>query len=313
MKKIVLMLFFYVSFVYSAAAVSSGTSSFDFMRLDVGARMSALAGAGTSSTVPDSFSFYYNPALSAYVPHIDISLAHMEYLENLRNENINAVFKVNNSYRIGIGIMYMYANDFIHTVSAENIEGFSIIGKFSYYDLMAVVNNSFILSKYLIGGINIKYVSEKIYLETADGVLFDIGVKNREKLFGIIEMGVSVENMGESVKFVDKKEKVPLIVRGGLSSGFSLFNINTMHNDIALFADIVKEIEYNLSVNFGLEFWAFDIISIRGGYKLNIDSSRLSDITVGLGINYDKFELGYAFIPFDYFGNTHRISLNIRL
>ncbi len=311
-KKIIILLFLLVLYSNRIYAGSSGTTSLEFIKLPIGSRASAMGGAYCSYGENDSFSIFYNPALSLYVSKIDISLSHTEYLENLRNENINAVFKINNSYSIGIGIIYMYANDFIHTVAAENIEGFSVIGTFGYYDLMAVVNNGFVLSDKIVAGINIKYLQEKIYVESGETVLFDIGVRNREKIFNVLNLGVSLNNMGTPIKFVDKKEKVPLSLRIGLSGGYSPFHLNKKKDDINIAVDLVDEVDYGFKLGLGAEFWAFNMIALRGGYALDFNKSSLSNLTLGLGVKYKMFELGYALVPFDYFGSIHRMSLNVR-
>ncbi len=290
---------------------SAGLSSFDFLKFNYGARAAAMGGAYCNME-NDSFSIYYNPALLLSIKKIDTSFAHTEYVENIRNESLNSVININKVGAIGIGLSYLYANDFIKTIRSDTPEGFSEVGNFGFYDLIIIAGGAYQISKNITGGLNIKYLSEKIDVEKGETIAFDVGIKSVKKFFNLISIAGSVRNLGGYVKFIDKKESLPLIITGGISSSFSPFKLNRDRDDIIIAMDIVDEVNYGFKIKSGVEFNLFNLIRIRGGYIFDFNNNSLYNFTAGLGVNYKRFEIGYAFLPFDIMGSTHRFSINVK-
>jgi hypothetical protein len=62
----------------------------------------------------------------------------------------------------------------------------------------------------------------------------------------------------------------------------------------------------------GFEYGLFDMLFLRGGYKINYDTQKF---TAGAGMRYTigarVFQVDYAYVDMDVLDSTHRISLGI--
>jgi hypothetical protein len=67
-----------------------------------------------------------------------------------------------------------------------------------------------------------------------------------------------------------------------------------------------KDIRYNYSLQFGIEYNLIEYISLRSGF-----SNEPSRYSAGIGINYSYFSLDYAFFTHTDLGLTHQVGLII--
>ncbi|MBN1898558.1 MAG: PorV/PorQ family protein [Spirochaetes bacterium] len=293
-------------------AASPGSTSLSFLKIDSGARASALAGA-FSSYGNDAFAIFYNPSLGLNVDHHRIDIFHYEYFSDLRFENLSGVFRVHDNYAIGLGLGYLYSGDILKTIRAENMEGYTESGTFTTSDLLLLLSHSFRISQNFISGIGIKYISETIDKQTASTFALDIGVLYRVDLFIPMNIGLSLLNMGIPIQFVEKKENLPFIIKAGFSFGLDPLRLNKKgKKDISFTFDFEKPSDNDLSCRLGSELFFIDMFSVGLGYRYRFNQNDLGDISFGAGIEINYFSINYAFVPYKYLGNTHRFSLGIK-
>lgn len=293
-------------------ASSPGSTALSFLKIDTGAKPSAMAGAYTSYG-DDAFSMFYNPALLVNLKKHRVDVMHFEYLEDINYENISAAFKIKNLYSMGLGINYLYASGIARTVRANNMDGYKTTGTFGSSDLMIVVCNSLKLNKKMSLGINVKYISETIDKEGASTFAGDIGFFSHLSLPVESDFGVSILNIGLPIKYIEKKENLPILIRIGVSKGFNLFNLNKSDKkDLNISLNAEKPIDNDVNFRLGLESWFIDMIALRLGYKLNLNKNDLGNISLGVGLEIKQFSISYAFVPYKYLNNTHRFSAGIR-
>lgn len=301
-----------VCFLLARLAVleASGNTALDFLKIDSGARASALSGA-YSSYGSDSFAVFYNPALGAALQASRVDLMHYEYFEDLRLENASGIVRVSPYYALGAGITYLYSGPILRTRRDDNIEGYSASGHYTASDLLVLLCNSFRPGRSFFAGISLKYLRETLDAEKAVTFAADAGILLRPGFGPGLNVSLSVQNMGLPVRFVEKKENLPLLIRSGLSYGFSpvKWNRKGRVEDLNFSADAVKPADDRMNFRFGCEVFFLDLFAVRLGYRLNPVKDDLGGPSFGAGIFAGPLDINYAFVPYEFLGPTHRFSV----
>jgi hypothetical protein len=304
-------LFFLALFqVLSLSAAGPDFISLKFLQIPVGAGPSAMEGSATADVL-GPLSMFYNPAgvsMSGF-RSAEVSLHHLEYFQNVRNESVTAGFRLAPEYVVGIGVSYLYASDMSRTAAAETVSGFSDLGKYAYYDLVFIVCNSFALSKGFSAGLNVKYVRENIDTWSASTVAFDAGICFRFAGLKYLSFGAVVQNLGLPAKYSDVKNSIPALVRAGLSfqSPVLLQMVGVKFN-----LDMENTFSGNLTATAGLETGFKDTAFLRAGYSLSLDGSADNSMAFGAGIAFDRFRVDYSLSLSGSLGNNHRFSAGVR-
>jgi hypothetical protein len=154
-------------------------------------------------------------------------------------------------------------------------------------------------------GVQLKYLYEKYYFESADGFAVDLGVQKQHVLENI-SWGFVVQNIGKMSVLKNESTALPLLLRTGLSytMPFKLFD-----NQPLLAADLVYTANDATTVGAGVETRLADHVDIRLGYVLGRESQSFRG---GFGLIFGAFDMAYAFVPFSYdLGSAHLLSLAI--
>ncbi len=111
------------------------------------------------------------------------------------------------------------------------------------------------------------------------------------------KLGFSVQNLNRA-SFGNEKDNIPMIFNTGFSySPNEEFNFNVC---------LEKDIRYNYSLRFGIEYDLMKYISLRSGF-----ANEPARYSAGVGINYSIFSLDYAFFTHTDLGLTHQAGLII--
>ena len=110
-----------------------------------------------------------------------------------------------------------------------------------------------------------------------------------------LRWGFIVNNINKA-SVADIDDQIPMV----LSTGFSFDIIENFSLNLAL----EKDIRYNPSVQFGIDYDIIEYLSLRVGA-----SNEPSRFTAGLGINYSIFSLDYAFFTHPDLGLTHQAGI----
>ena len=178
------------------------------------------------------------------------------------------------------------------------------LGYIDARDFMVGLSYARPLGEQLLMGITVKYLYEKIYLESSYGFAGDIGV-----LYGLpvegLTFGLTVQNLGKMSELRTTATELPALVRSGFA--YQLPQVGIGNALIA--ADVLKVIDGTFHVNMGLELLLKNIIALRGGYLTGYDDRGLQ---AGFGVELSRYRMDYAYAPFSSdIGNSHRISLGI--
>ena len=106
-----------------------------------------------------------------------------------------------------------------------------------------------------------------------------------------------VDNLNKAT-VAEIDDQIPMVLVTGLSYDII--------NDFSLNFALEKDIKYNPSVKFGIEYDIIEYLSLRAG-----TSNEPSRFTAGVGINYSLFSLDYAFFTHQDLGLSHQAGIII--
>ncbi|MFH1379609.1 MAG: PorV/PorQ family protein [bacterium] len=293
-----------------------GTTGAQFLKIGIGARPVGM-GYAYSAVADDLNALYYNPAglanqkdrqaTASYLSYWqDVSIGFLAYSQQL----FKGTFGVGLSY-LSIGGIEKRSLSFVN--DTNNAAGDDLPeGKFGASDAALYLSyaNKELLGQFVEGldvGASIKALHQEIDDESANTPALDLAALYQTPITNL-NASLGVFNIGPEVKFVDEGDPLPMMVRLGVS--YRMFN-----NKLLLVADAD---EYFIDERFygkaGAEYKLIEVLSLRAGYQMGMDSELggMAGLGTGIGFNIWNIQTDYAFAPFGELGDTHRISISTK-
>ncbi len=288
---------------------AAGTTSAQFLKLPTGAREEALGGAAAAGS-EGANSMFWNPAGLARIAPEDPSELAVGYSALLETTYAGSVAYARPVRDYGVfsgGLVYF-------SQSAQT--GYSVLGdqtgSFTPNDLgFSFGYGRRVGDGVLVGG-GLKIIRSAVSDASGATAAVDAGVQAphvTEAGDGAVDVGAAISNLGPPLKVGSQASPLPFAGRMGLVWHTSP-NVNSM-------LDVVLPVDQDPYVSLGLEAvlrqpsWS---AALRGGFN----SSRthgvdgLTGVTAGAGLDFRRFELDYAWVPFGDLGTTNRITLAYR-
>ncbi len=282
-------------------AGDAGSSGLAFLKLGVGARAAAVGEAYTALT-RDATATFWNPAGLASLHRPQVSFTHTEWLQGINNEYFAFAFPGFGG-TVGLSIYSNNVGDIERRVgpSAEPL------GQVSANDLALGVSYGLDLSSNLAAGVSVKYLYERIFVESVSGYAFDLGLSLTP--FEVpLTIAAVVQNLGSMGTLLNESVELPRTIRLG---GAYEVSLGSKTGVLTVSADLVKVRETDLRTNLGAELALRRYLALRLGYQSGFDDKALGG---GFGLNFDRYFFDYGFTPFDSnFGDTHRLSFRLDL
>ena len=297
-----------------------------FLKIGIGARPAGLADTFTASA-NDINSIYWNPAGLSLIKtdRTEIGFTHTQWIVDTKLEFIGVAHSIEEIGAFGLGVAYMNYG----TINERDDSGNESGEVFKPYDLLVTATYSRNLFEDTLTGLSVKLFRENISDTSYSAVLLDLGAIQIIELGDLTDwnLGVCVQNLGTKVKEYNS----PLGYRVG--TALKVYQFSFFFADEAVWklaeynkADLrrTREDSFTLGIegyfpadnkpylNIGIEYWVYDIIAVRTGYKYKSggnDLGTVSGLAVGAGVAIFGSVLDYAYIPFGDLGNTHRVSL----
>ena len=295
----------------SGRAYSQNNSTYDFLRLDIGARASALGGSFNSNT-GDVNSVFYNPAALSTLSDKQASAGFFKYLLDINSGHLSFSQRYKDMGYFGGGIRYINYGSFEKFDEQSNN-----LGTFSANEIAVSLGYSNLYKNDFHYGINVKFIYSGIDEFSSTALAADIGI-----LYTITEsqwnFGLSLLNAGFQLsEYGSTKENLPLDLRFGVSKKLEHLPLRVHFelDDLASSQEDLFDRFKNLSI--GGEFDFSEYVKFRIGYNnrerqdLKTGSSLgIAGFSAGMGFKFLKnYSLDYAFNSLGNVGSTHRIDV----
>lgn len=315
-----------------------GTTAAQFLGNSVGPRAMAMGSAFVASN-DDVTSIYWNPGAFIQANKSEFTFSNSEWLAGTKFRWFGLMLNFDSENAIGITVTQLnYGEDDVTSVAMPDGTG----EKWTANDFAAGLSYSRRLTdKFSLGG-TVKYVSQRIWNESASNVTFDLGLLFVTDFNGM-RLGMSMSNFGGDLT-LDGKDllhkldqpnagadqtlvgklktdswPMPLLFRVGVA-------MDVIKNDMVrttLAVDALRPSDNSESINVGAEIGWMDLIFVRGGYKsLIAQESAFSKnlqqegLTFGGGVKYGlqglmSVDVNYAYTKFGLFGNLNTMAVSI--
>lgn len=299
-------------------------TGFQFLKIDVGARGSAMGGAYVA-VVDDANALFWNPAGISHVEGIDVSLNHTRWFADVGFSSLAASVQLGTGHFVGASILTADYGEIETTIPSSNEAGFVEGGTFrpGAYAVGLTYTRQF-STQFSIGG-QVKYAHEDLGTSTVlrpgetqqatvdnalAGLGFDIGTLYYTG-FHDLRLSLAIRNFSTELKYEQEAFQMPMTFDLGIAMDvFRATDMSTNHS-LTLAVDAIHPRDYTERMHFGAEYTFLQAFSVRSGYKLNYDTEGL---TAGLGVKQElsgvdlRIDYGYTDMG-AYLGNVHRISL----
>ena len=282
-----------------------GTIGAQYLKIPIGARAAGMGDAFVS-IADDATAVYWNAAGVARVSGTVVSINHAAWLAGTAVDQAAVVFAA----PIIPGTMAVDARSFtmdpfpvVDVFHQEGTGGFADAG-----DTDVALTYARSLTDKFSAGASLHYVHEGLadlssHVYTYDfGTLYDTG-------FHSVRIGMTIQNMGSTLRFLDRDVKVPTLFRVGLSA--NVYNDGT--HSLLTAVDFSHPPDNKERLNLGAEYNFRDYFFLRAGEKLGYDSEGL---TAGAGFRFpigsaQAARLDYAWSDMKTLGAAQRVSLEL--
>lgn len=287
-----------------ARAQDSGLS---FLALGVDAEGLARGDAGVARA-EGAFSTYWNPAGLAHGT-TEIGIAHHVWIGDIRTYALNAAFALGEKTGAGIAVVATGAGD----LEARREPGASD----GLFDAQFVSASASLGRQFgpLRTGFSVKFLSERIFTNSASGYGFDIGVQT-DLLNESLHVGAVMANIGNMEELNVEATELPRLLRVGVEV-FPFRAVTALDGELFLSTSLLAEVSRNYVTDrtqwhFGLSAEVLETVTARVGYLSN---DFLRDISAGVGIEVADLWFDYAVLPFEdgFGGPAHILSLRYGL
>jgi len=289
-SRILICLFVTQSIFWHSNTHAVGQTGAQFLKIGVGAKACGM-GEAFVAVADDASSVYWNPAGITSAGSVEIMATHNAWLLDMTGQYVAAVVP----YRwasFGGAITYSSSGDI------PKYEDFEYLGEYSAWDFAGTVALARRFSSNISIGVGLKLIQQKIEEEEATTFAADIGFLYETAFAKDLRMGLAVQNLGSGVKFIEKRDALPLNVKGGLAYSWG---------SLTLAGDLNKPRDNDLRLNTGAELVVKEVIALRGGYDTE------NSYTAGVGVVLGKINVDYAVAPYEDIDESHRISVRLRL
>ncbi len=321
----------------SALSVSAqskvGTTSAQFLTISVGPKAAAMGGAFVASN-SDATLLFWNPGAFSQAKKTQVVFSNTDWLVNTKFRWVGLMLHVGDDDAVGLSLTQLdYGEEEVTTVAAPNGTG----ERWSANDIAIAVSYSRSLTdRFSLGG-SAKYISQRIWNESASTFAMDLGLLFVTE-FNNLRLGVSMSNFGGDLKLdgqdllrrvdIDPSNPggnktlvsalktdswpIPLLFRVGVAMDV----VQASDVTVTLAADAIRPSDNVETVNVGGEASWNDMVFLRGGYKSLFGKDSEEGLALGAGLKYTAqgigaIEVNYAYTKFGVFGNLNTIAVAV--
>lgn len=288
------------SIAMSPLLVSAQDSGLSFLTLGIDAQALAKGDAGVA-TSSGAFASYWNPAGLAGTGS-EIGVSHHVWIGDIRTYGLNGAFRVGERSGIGVSIVATGAGSLEAREQPGESDGL--------FDAQFVSAGASFGHQFgpLRAGVAVKFLSERIFTNSANGYGFDVGIQTA-LLNETVHLGAIMANMGSMEELNVEATELPRLLRVG-AEVFPFRAITALDGEVFLSTSLLAEVSHNYVTDrtqwhFGLSAEVLETVTARVGY---LTHDFLRDVSAGVGIEIADIWFDYAVLPFeDGFGGPGHI------
>lgn len=331
MKKFIII--FLITIGSSLAQTKVGSTAAPFLNIAIGPRAVAMGGAFVA-TANDVSSLYWNPAGASRMETNGASFSHISWFADINYNWAGTVLSLGDMGVAGLSLGYLdYGN--LEVTTLREPEGTGEF--FTPHDLFISLTYAYNLTDRFSVGANFKYINQKIWNSSANGLSVDLGILFLSDIYGL-RMAATITNFGTDMQLDGKDLYVqhdinnqiygnndqilaklntdafplPLTFRVGVAMDV----VDVADHKVTLGVDALHPNDNAESLNVGMEYTAFNMISLRAGYKSLFLDNTEEGLTLGFGVKYDftpslGLVVDYAYQDFGILKNIQQFSLGI--
>ncbi len=292
----------------------AGISALQFLKIGVGGRATAMADAFIA-VANDASALYWNPAGLSQIENNQVMFSHNNWVVDINHEFLGAVYHLSLMDVVGVSFSSLHMEDMPVTTEFQPLGTGEF---FKFGDISFALSYSRKMTEQFSFGATVRYVEETLDKLKMRGVMIDLGTYYWTGL-GTTRFAVAITNFGNEVSpdgkvvLFGKREKKnwqafspPTMFR----IGFAFEPYENDEHKVTTSVQLNHPNDNSENVSFGAEYTWKKLLSLRAGYKLNVDEQ---DFTLGAGFNIPvsiaDVSFDYSYVNFERLGSSHRFSL----
>lgn len=265
-------------------------------------------GRAYSAIANDGFAAWWNPGATAFNRQSKLAGSHIPWLAGSGFSDMYYEYLGYSQYLKGIGNINAHITLLDMGTQEQTDEQGNPLGTFHSFEFAGNVGYSYdVIPNQLGVGTNFKLIYS--YLGPggsptepdgkAFGFAFDVGAKYQDFLVNGTNLSLVIQNIGPNVTYIDQEQSDPLPMTVRLGAGYKILDAPMNKLIVAAEASKVLANEDHLLTRFvtgwehieeaiygfGAEYTYLDLISLRGGYFLDVAGNVVGP-SFGAGIQY---------------------------
>jgi hypothetical protein len=309
------------SLLPSLGGSRSGTSGFQFLKVNVDARSAGMGNSNVADASGGS-SLYWNPALAVQGSGSQLYLGHTAYFADISLNYASYIHKFR-SVAVGASLTYLDSGEMNETTE---FQPFGTGRTFRTVHMAAGLSFSQELTNLFSYGITVKYLDERIEEIEVQNVVFDLGFFYRvgdtglRFAIGLTNFGVDASPGGETTRLTLDGEQVMTefedvspptnFVLGAAYDAYQGESLNVL-----VTGQLTNPSDDAEKLSIGAEMGYINQFFLRGGYQFGVDEIQYPNFGVGfrLPVAGRSMELDYGFSARERLGTIHRLAVKFNL
>ncbi|MEM1041677.1 MAG: PorV/PorQ family protein [Bacteroidota bacterium] len=284
----------------------SGSAGFQFLKIALGARESALGEAAAAMT-NDANAVFWNVGALPLIGERQVAFTHNEWIVDSSLDALVVAAPVG-PYAVGLSLVRFGIEPFEETTVLEP-DGTGRMVEAG--DVMIGLAGARRFTDRLTIGVQAKYVIEMLDNDRFQNVLFDVGALYYTG-FRQLRLAFTLQHFGPDTEGLEQSFRTPLLFRVAAADDLVRFDQVRVSGAV----ELVHPTDNEEWVNGGVEAVLLDVLALRAGYRVSVDEGAWS---VGAGVVPPRVEgvgvrADYAYVGFgDLLGATHRFTVSLGL
>jgi hypothetical protein len=305
-----------------------GTSSAQFLKLDVDARVVGLGGANAAVS-RGAMALYYNPAGIANMDKRSLAFSYTDWIADIKYNYLAYETPISGFGNVGVHVAVLTMGDMEKTTLEQPDGTGEMFGANSW---VAGISSAHQLTNRFSFGVTAKYIREQISELSADAIAFDFGTLYYTG-YKNLRIAMSTRNFGMDTKFDGTELETTFDQDNNPSTAPVLIRLKTESHPLPLSfrLGVAYDFEFNeqskllaaldgyntrdrgQQASLGFEYSWRDRLALRAGYKIRTDEEGLA---VGGGYDFEipgfgSLGVNYAWADLGRLQSAHRFSLVI--